>query len=156
MFFYKIPYYLYQVLLPFYLYLYLYYLIPFIIFISLFPKPLGIGQSTFLEFFVASCYSGVAVLHDFTQQSLNSGFVLVQILLPRFTIMKISDNLPNWKSGLTSSLVSHSTKTIHHLHLHHRLRNLFIKFRSDSVSMIKISFRGFWNWIFICHYVGMF
>ena len=60
------------------------------------------------ELFYGNVMYWLSLLHNFIQQSLNSGSVQVQILFAacwRFTMVRISDKL-----------VNHTTKTIHHHH----------------------------------------
>ena len=53
-----------------------------------------------LNRFIGVMVEGLSLLHNFIQQSLNSGSVQVQILLAacqRFEMMRISDNDSSWK-----------------------------------------------------------
>ena len=62
----------------------------------------------------------LSLLHNFIQQSLNSGSAQVEILLAvcwRFAMVRSSDNGPGWNN--------HITKTIHHHHHHHHHHNRF-------------------------------
>ena len=71
------------------------------------------------------CYQPmtISLLHSFIQQSLNSGFAQVQILLMacrRFEMVRSLTMVPAGNKVKRFSSVNHTTKTIRHHHHHHQ------------------------------------